>query len=374
MQIEDVVHRQDQLYASMGEENIDALILNPGPSLLYFTGVHFHLFERPILVIFSINKPPTFIIPELEARKVDRLPYSYEVFYYSEDPNTWQSIFSGAIINAGLSGKTIALEPGRIRLLEFQIIENALGTCKLISGERLISCIRMIKSDSEISAIKTAVEIAEDAITSILPIIKPGITEKKVANQLALSIIGAGSDITLPFSPIVAGGPNSANPHAVPTDRRLIEGDLLVIDWGASYHGYFSDMTRTFALGNVDPELSRIAEIVHQANLTGQSVVTPDIEAGQIDHATRNHIQQAGYGEYFTHRTGHGIGLDSHEAPYIREGNDLKITAGMVFTIEPGIYIPDVGGVRIEDNVIVTEKGIESLTSLPRNLIDVTGT
>jgi Xaa-Pro dipeptidase len=374
MQIKDVVHRQDQLYASMVEENIDALILNPGPSLLYFTGVHFHLFERPILVIFSINRPPIFIIPELEARKVDRLPYSYEAFYYSEDPETWQSIFSAAFTKAGLSTSTIAIEPGRMRLLEFQIIETALGSCKFISGERLISGIRMIKSESEVSAIKTAVDIAQNAIKNILPIIKPGITEKQIANQLALNIIKKGSDITLPFSPIVSGGPNSANPHAAPTDRKLCEGDLLVIDWGASYHGYISDMTRTFAIGKVDPELSRIAEIVHQANLTGQSVITPEIEAGRIDLVTRQHIHEAGYGEYFTHRTGHGIGLDSHEAPYIREGNNLKITAGMVFTIEPGIYIPDVGGVRIEDDVIVTEQGIESLTSLPRNLIDVTGT
>ncbi len=374
MQIEDVIHRQEQLYASLVEEKIDALILNPGSSLLYFTGVHFHLSERPILVIFSINRPPTFIIPELEARKVDRLPYSSKVFYYSEDPDTWQSIFSEAFINAGLSSKTIAIEPGRMRLLEFKIIETALGSGKFISGERLISGIRMIKSESEISAIKIAVEIAQNAIANVMPIIKPGITEKQIANQLALKIIENGSDITLPFSPIVSGGSNSANPHAVPTDRKLRQGDLLVIDWGASYHGYFSDMTRTFAVGRVDPELSRIAEIVHQANLTGQSVITPDIEAGRIDIATRQHIQEAGYGEYFTHRTGHGIGLDSHEAPYIREGNHLKITAGMVFTIEPGIYIPDVGGVRIEDDVIVTEQGIESLTSLPRNLIDVTGT
>jgi Xaa-Pro dipeptidase len=177
-----------------------------------------------------------------------------------------------------------------------------------------------------------------------------------------------GSDSELPFAPIVASGSNSANPHAVPTDRKLHEGDLLVIDWGAAYEGYISDLTRTFAIGKVDPEYLKIAELVRQANEAGRAVAKPEINAGEVDRCTRQVIEQGGYGTWFTHRTGHGIGLESHEPPYIFGANQQILLPGMTFTVEPGIYLPGRNGVRIEDNVVITDIGSETLSILSREL------
>ena len=225
------------------------------------------------------------------------------------------------------------------------------------------------KDAQEIDAMRRAVQIAQQALQAVLPMIGPGVTERQVASELVIQLFRAGSQTELPFAPIVASGPNSANPHAVPSNRPLQTGDLLVIDWGASADGYISDLTRTFAIGGASPEYQRVAKLVKQANQSGRDAAGPGVPAEAVDWAARRLIAEAGYGEYFTHRTGHGIGMEGHEEPYIREGNRLILQSGMAFTVEPGIYLPGRGGVRIEDNVVVTATGAECLSDLPRELI-----
>jgi Xaa-Pro dipeptidase len=189
-----------------------------------------------------------------------------------------------------------------------------------------------------------------------------------VAAELVLQLLRAGSDPLLPFQPIVSGGPNSANPHALPGERILQNGDLLVIDWGAAHAGYFSDLTRTYVLGKPSEEQLRIAGLVEKANAAGRAAARPGARAGEIDAAARKVITDGGFGEYFTHRTGHGLGLETHEHPYMFNANPLILTEGMTFTIEPGIYLPGKGGVRIEDNMVITSEGADSLSDLPRPL------
>jgi Xaa-Pro dipeptidase len=215
---------------------------------------------------------------------------------------------------------------------------------------------------------RRAVDIAQRALTAALPQVKIGITERDLAAELTLQLFKAGCDPEVPFAPIVSSGPNSANPHAVPSDRKFAPGDLLVIDWGASYQGYFSDITRTFAIGSLDPEYAQISRVVLDANTAGRESAKPGIPAEAVDHATRMVIESTGYGKYFTHRTGHGLGMEGHEDPYIRSGNLLTLEPGMTFTIEPGIYLPGRNGVRIEDDVVITAAGAECLTSLPRDV------
>ena len=239
------------------------------------------------------------------------------------------------------------------------------------SAEETLAGLRLYKDHDELVAIKKAVEIAEAALLNTLPLIKIGMSERMVASELIQQLFKAGSDAEMPFSPIVSAGPNSANPHASPSDYVLRNGDLLVIDWGASHAGYLSDLTRTFALGEPEPEYQRIAGIVLQANEAGRKAAGPGVPAEDVDRAARRVIEQAGYGEYFIHRTGHGLGRESHEEPYIRIGNRLALAPGMVFTIEPGIYIPNKNGVRIEDNVVITSVGAECLSSLPRELLTI---
>jgi Xaa-Pro dipeptidase len=183
-----------------------------------------------------------------------------------------------------------------------------------------------------------------------------------------IQLLHAGTQPELSFSPIVSSGPNSANPHASPSDRKLQVGDLLVIDWGALVGGYISDLTRTFAVGEVDPEYVKIHRIVQEANAAGREAGKPGIPCAAVDIAARTVIEKSGYGQYFTHRTGHGIGMEGHEDPYLRGDNLQLLEPGMAYTVEPGIYLPDRNGVRIEDNMVITDYGADCLSDMPRDI------
>ena len=230
----------------------------------------------------------------------------------------------------------------------------------------------MSKSKIEVDYMTKAVETAERSLVSILDKMRPGVTEKQFAAELVIQLLQNGSDTRLPFSPIVASGVNAANPHHFPTDKEFREGELVIVDWGATHEGYFSDITRTYAIGNqIDEKLVRAYKAVRLANQAGRSTAVAGVKAGDVDSATRKVIEDHGFGDFFTHRTGHGLGLEIHEEPYIKPDNDFVLQKGMTFTIEPGIYIPGQGGIRIEDDVCLKTSGLVSLTSLPRELIIV---
>lgn len=230
----------------------------------------------------------------------------------------------------------------------------------------------MAKDGTEIGDMRRAVGIAERAMQRLLDdgAIRPGRAELEVAADLKIAMLHEGGQGDA-FPPIVVAGPNSASPHAGPSQRPLAEGDLIVIDWGTTYEGYRSDITRTFVLGAPTPEMVQIHDAVLAANQSGRLAARPGIPAQEVDRAARRAITLAGYGQYFIHRTGHGLGLETHEPPYLVEGNLELLRPGMTFTVEPGIYLPGVGGVRIEDDVVVTEDGSETLTTLPRELLSL---
>ena len=363
--------RQNQLIQALQFSNLHALALNPGASLTYLTGLHFHLSERPVIAIFSPDKPVHLILPELEGAKLLDLSYPVQAFPYGEDPSRWGDSFHAALLAAGLDSARIGVEPRQLRLLEYRLLMQAGTTVEYISAEDILASLRMIKDSHEIMAMRKAARIAQNALLATIPFIRLAISEHDLASELTLQLLRAGSDSEIPFSPIVSSGPNSANPHASPSDRLLQAGDLLVLDFGASYQGYISDITRTFALGEIDPEYSHIAQIVLAANTAARNFVQPGVTAHQVDQAARTIITNAGYGSYFTHRTGHGIGMESHEEPYIRQGNSLVLQPGMAFTIEPGIYLTGRNGVRIEDDVVVTSDGLDSLTDYPREVVQL---
>lgn len=364
-------NRHARLAVLLHTAGLDALVLNPGPTLQYLTGLEFHLSERPIVGIFRPHSPTILILPELETGKLRDYLLPVQAFSYRENPTNWAATFRQGTMAAHLSPAKVGIEPGRLRVLELRFLEDAAHDAGFVSAEAVISEMRMKKDETELAAMRKAVVIAQEALKATLPIIKSGVTEREIAAELTLQLLRRGSSPEIPFAPIVASGPNSANPHAFPTDRKLREGDLLVIDWGARYQGYISDMTRTFAIGPVDPEFSKIAEIVKQANLEAQRIAKTGIAAGAVDQAARQIITNAGYGKYFMHRTGHGLGMEGHEPPYLYTENELELTEGTTFTIEPGIYLPEQGGVRIEDDFVITETGGESLSDLPRELIQL---
>jgi Xaa-Pro dipeptidase len=269
-----------------------------------------------------------------------------------------------------LADYMLGVEALHMRVLEVQLLQRYAPSLQIAHAEPALSALRSVKDEAEIAAMEKAITIAEKALQRILSRIKVGLSERQIAAMLTQELLASGAD-SIAFGPIVSAGPNSASPHAVPTNRVIQRGDLLVIDWGVFVDDYPSDLTRTFAVGPVDEELRRVYETVLLANEEARRAVQPGMTGQQIDAIARDVIEDAGYGEYFIHRTGHGLGLEVHEPPDMSPVNDKPIAPGNVFTIEPGIYLPGRGGVRIEDNVVATADGGRTMTTFPRELVTV---
>lgn len=360
--------RFDKLNASLRTSGLDSVILNPGPTLKYLSGLDFHIMERPVVLLFAKDQDPAIVLPELELQKVASLPYKLHVFAYPENPSEWEAAFRQAVKTLGLDGKRIGVEPRQLRLLEYGYVKNAAPEAEYPDASDVLSNLRLKKDRAEVEAMRKAVKIAQAALKATIPLIKIGMTEKELSSELVVQLLRHGSEPEMPFAPIVSGGPNAANPHASPSERKLQGGDMLVVDWGAAYDGYISDLTRTFAVGEVDEEYLKIHKIVQESNAAGRAAGKPGVPCANVDIAARDVIEKSGYGKYFTHRTGHGIGMEGHEEPYMRGDNMQLLEPGMAFTVEPGIYLPGRNGVRIEDNVVVTGTGADVLSDMPREI------
>lgn len=360
--------RLESLQSATREAGLSAVVLNPGATFHYVTGLDFHLMERPVLLVVPAEGQARVLLPELEVLKLAEAPFEVQSVPYGEDPGTWPSKAAHAL--EGISGR-IGGETRGLRFLETRLIAAGAPTTTLVPADEVVARVRGVKDEAELKHLREAVRIAEQALEETLKSIREGITEKELAAELIAQLRAGGSEEPFPFPPIVAFGEHSADPHAAPTDRPLRQDEIILIDWGARSGGYASDLTRVFSFGTLSDELQRVASIVEQANLRAQAVAGPGTPAGAVDEAARNTITEKGYGSYFTHRTGHGLGLETHEEPYIRAGNDAVLEAGQVFTIEPGIYLEGKGGVRIEDDILITKDGIEVLSSLPRGLRSV---
>ncbi len=363
-----LARRLTRIQNALQGASLDALVLNPGPTMIYASGLAFHMMERPVVFVIPAEGPPALILPEFERTKGEDCPLAPVLFTYTEDPASRHATFETASRQLGLPNGRLGVEPLRMRVFELRLLEAAAPGAQFLSAEDLITGLRVAKDAAEIETMRRAVLAAEAAFRATVPLIRLGMTERELASELTVQLLRAGSDSELPFPPIVASGPNSALPHGVPTDRRLERGDFLIIDWGATVEGYISDLTRTLALEPVDSELARVHAVVLEANQAGRSAVRPGVACAEIDRAARQVIDAAGYGPQFTHRTGHGIGMEAHEPPYIRGDNLELLAPGMTFTVEPGIYLEGRGGVRIEDNIVITPGGAPSLSTLDRSL------
>ncbi|MCU1343837.1 MAG: Xaa-Pro aminopeptidase [Acidimicrobiia bacterium] len=236
----------------------------------------------------------------------------------------------------------------------------------LIPTAGVIEAERAVKDPGEVARIEEACRIADQALATIRARFVDQPTEREFARELESEMNRLGSDGPS-FPTIVASGPNSALPHHRADDRTVAEGDLVVVDFGALFDGYHSDMTRTFVVGEPSPEQSRMIRVVTEAQQAGAAAVGPGVATRAIDQACRDHITAAGWGDRFTHGTGHGVGLQIHEAPWIGSTSDGVLVAGNVVTVEPGVYVPGLGGVRVEDSVLVTEHGGRPLTLHPKD-------
>jgi Xaa-Pro dipeptidase len=364
--------RLEALRTLQKAHGVGCVALVPGANLRYFTGLAMHLSERPTVAFIPAEGPLTLLLPVLEAPPARaHLPQEARLFTYSDEEGH-EHVFHQVAAELDLGQQPIGVEYLAMRLLEMRRVEQAWPDSPLQATEPWLPQLRMSKEETEIVAMRRAIDIAQRAMQCLLNEggIRPGRTELQVAADLQIAMLREGGQGEA-FPPIVVAGPNTAAPHAGPSDRPLAEGDLVIVDWGTVYDGYRSDITRTFVLGAPSPEMVRIHDAVLAANQAGRLAARPKMPAQEVDRAARRAISLAGYGEHFIHRTGHGLGLETHEPPYLVEGNLEMLQSGMTFTVEPGVYVPGLGGVRIEDDVLVTADGTETLTSLPRDLISL---
>ncbi|MDF0727328.1 Xaa-Pro peptidase family protein [Cytobacillus sp. S13-E01] len=268
---------------------------------------------------------------------------------------------------AAIGIQQLGFEQDDLTFATYKAYEKELNT-EFVPVSGAVEKLRLIKSESEIKILKEAAEIADSAYSHILNFICPGLTELEVSNELEMFMRKNGA-VSSSFDIIVASGYRSALPHGVASEKIIEKGDFITLDFGAYYKGYCSDITRTLAVGEPSEELKKIYNIVLEAQLSGMAGIKPGMTGRAADALTRDYITEHGYGEYFGHSTGHGLGMEVHEAPSLSMKSDTVLEPGMIVTVEPGIYIAGLGGVRIEDDTVVTKDGNESLSYSTKELI-----
>lgn len=268
--------------------------------------------------------------------------------------------------------KTLMAESDRLTVSQLKAYRKMLKGVLLttVNTDKLIDELREVKSNEELESVTKAQRIAEAAFEHILGFIREGVTEKEIALTIDFFMLKNGAE-AISFETIAISGANTSKPHGVPTDKKVCNGDFITIDYGAVVNGYHSDMTRTVAVGEVSDEQINIYETVLEAQLRALAMLKEGVKCSEVDAAAREYIKEKGYGEFFRHSTGHGVGLEIHEKPTLSPKNDKKLQVGNIVTIEPGIYIPGKYGVRIEDMAIITKNGCANLTKIPKELVKI---
>ncbi|PAD36890.1 M24 family metallopeptidase [Terribacillus saccharophilus] len=347
----------EKLRALMEKKKLDAFIVTSAQNRRYISG-----FTGSAGLLIITKSKQLFITDFRYIEQATEQAPDFEIIEHK------QSIIQEAAAQLLKEGAQQAgFEHEDVTFALYQQFQNAVHA-DLIPASGLIEELRLIKSEAELAIMKTAAEIADAAYTHILTFVKPGMKEIEVSNELEFFMRKQGATQSS-FDTIVASGYRSALPHGVASDKEIQKGELVTLDYGALYNGYCSDITRTFAVGEISDKLREIYDIVLEANLRGVAGVKPGITGKEADALTRDYINEKGYGQYFGHSTGHGLGMDVHESPALSFRSDTVLKPGMVVTVEPGIYIPEVGGCRIEDDLVLTADGSERLTFSTKDLI-----
>jgi Xaa-Pro aminopeptidase len=368
----DRVHAARDLAAEAG---IDLLVLTPGSDLRYLTGYHAHAMERLTALAVPSRGQPFLVVPRLEAPMVAVSPAAgldLELLAWDETDDPFALLARAAESRLGS-------RPQRVAVGSRTWAEHALGVQRALSGAALelaapvVDRLRMVKTDAEVEELAVAGAAIDRVHARMGEWLRVGRTEAHVGADIAAAILAEGH-VAVDFT-IVGSGPNGASPHHELSDRTIEAGDLVVVDIGGmTATGYRSDCTRTYVVGgSPDASVAEWYGVLQEAQAAATAAVRPGVTAEDVDAAARRIIADAGWGEHFIHRTGHGIGLDTHEAPYIVSGNAIPLEPGMAFSVEPGIYLPGRCGARIEDIVVCTDDGVRTLDNGPRELVELAG-
>jgi Xaa-Pro aminopeptidase len=359
-----VTGRLDRLRAAFDEHEIDALIVTTLPNVRYLTGftgsAAVLVVTRDLSVLTTDGRYRTQSAEQLERAGAPEVEISI-------GSGTQQREAARAALE-GAKAARIGLEAGNITWSGQRGWADVLSGEKLVPTANAVEALRERKDAAELARMERAAAIADAALFEVLPLMSQGVTEEHFALELDTAMRRGGAEGTA-FETIVAAGENSAKPHHHPGSRRINGGDPVVVDFGAMFEGYRSDMTRTFCVdAEPEGELARIFNVVQESQAAGAAAVRPGISAKDVDDICRQIIAAAGWAERFEHGTGHGVGLDIHEAPTVSQLGTAILAPGFVVTVEPGVYVPGHGGVRVEDTLVVTEDGARPLTNFTKDI------
>ncbi|MTI47388.1 M24 family metallopeptidase [Sporosalibacterium faouarense] len=357
--------RLDYVREKMKKEDIDGIVLFPSSNLYYMTGFKTFPEGRLLLAVLPVEGEPFFVAPKLYESQIKKDSYYQEMILWKDEENPYE-VLKNTMEEKGIDKSKLAVDD---TMWAEQLLHMAevLPEQEFVPLGNMLNGLRLIKSQEEIEKIQKSSDIVDGVIEELKKYIKPGMTEIEVAAFMEFEMRKRGSEGPS-FDTIVGSGINGALPHYNAGQKKIESGEFVVLDFGATYEGYCSDTTRTLAVGEPSEKMKEVYNIVKEAQELGVKTARPGIKAKEVDKAVRNYIEEKGYGEYFTHRTGHGLGLQVHEDPYISGVSEIVLETGMVFSIEPGIYLEGEFGVRIEDIVVVTEDGCERFNKTSKEL------
>lgn len=351
----------DTARRTMARAGVDVLLLSVGADLPYLTGYRAMPLERPTMLVLPADGPATLLVPVLEAPRVEAHPAAFSL-------RPWAETEDPLGIVAAVCGRARRVAVGDATWSLFLLaLQERLPKARFLPAGELTRLWRMRKGPEEAHLLRRAAAAADRVVARLAAETFSGRTERQLSAAVAGMTVEEGHESST-FS-IVASGPNAASPHHEPSDRVIGDGDGVVVDFGGRLGGYCSDITRTFFVGDPPSRFCEVLAAVRAAQEAATRAVAPGVPAEEVDRAARQVLAEAGYGPFFIHRTGHGIGLEEHEHPYIVEGERTLLEPGMAFSIEPGAYLPGEFGIRLEDIVLVTTDGVEVLNRAPRDLL-----
>ncbi len=359
--------RLRRLREKLAGQTADAVYVSSPASIAHLTGLAITPHERLVGLLVPEAGEPALIVPALETVAARASPAGIGVVSWDDAEGPWGALHA-TFRETGT--RTLAVEKNAVTVSVLERLQEALGSASFEDAAPLLVELRLRKSPSELALLAAASEVLDACLRELPRLLRVGAREDELAFRVDELARRHGSEGN-PFEPIVLSGPNSALPHGKPGDRELQEGDLVIVDFGATRGGYCADVTRTFAVTEPSARAQEIYAVVADAQETALLAVLPGVSCSDVDQAARQVIETAGYGEFFVHRTGHGLGLEVHEPPSLVAGEERALEPAMVLTVEPGIYLPDFGGVRIEDDVAIRTGGAEILTTATRELVVV---
>lgn len=357
----------NQISTYLKEQNIDAAFITTPDNVFYVSGFRSNPHERLLGVILFQDATPLMICPKMEVPDAKAAGWSHDVVGHQDTDNPWQ-LLKEAIEGKGISISNLAIEKSHMTVERLEALQELFPQASFARLDDQLNSMRVVKDDQELEILRQAAAYADYAIEVGVSEIAEGKTELEILTAIELALKKKGIS-HMSFDTMVLSGPKTASPHGKPGDRKIQKGDFVLFDLGVIYEGYCSDITRTVSFGEPTPAQKEVYETVRKAEQDAVDAVKPGVRAKDLDKIARDVITEAGYGEFFTHRLGHGLGISVHEFPSITGNNEMELIEGMVFTIEPGIYDPSITGVRIEDDVVVTKDGVEVLTKYPKELI-----